>query len=67
MPYKCGFGCTSFNPLCDACDSATTSDSPYFAEKEDHILHKAALHGQTKKEYLEDEDKDEKQYGGWGG
>lgn len=52
MPYKCAFGCTTYNPCCDACDGATRSDSSYNSEEEDRILHKAALKGMTREEYL---------------
>lgn len=56
MPYKCAFGCTSYNPNCDACDSETTSDNPYDYEKESNEKHKAALRGMTRQEWLDSED-----------
>ncbi len=59
MPYKCAFGCTSYNALCDACDSETTSDNPYDSPGKDKQLHKAALRGMTFEEYLEAEDDDD--------
>lgn len=27
MKYDCGWGCTSYNPNCDACDSYNTDDN----------------------------------------
>lgn len=57
MPYKCSFGCTSYNPSCDACDSATEGNG--YDENESHLKHKAALRGQTKEEYLASEENDD--------
>ena len=56
MSYKCAYGCSSYNPSCDAWDSETTSDNPYTYKAEEKILLKAALKGMTKKEYLDQEE-----------
>lgn len=58
MPYNCGWGCTSYNPFCDACDSATTTDNPYHPEESEQ-LHKAALKGMTLQEWHNSEDERE--------
>lgn len=54
MPYKCRCGCTSYNPLCDACDSETEDTSVY--ERDTDIKFKAAKRGMTKQEYLDSEE-----------
>lgn len=53
MPYKCAWGHTTYNPMCDACDGATTDQSDWGGKDDSDILHKAAVKGMTKKEYLE--------------
>lgn len=60
MPYKCPYGCTSYNPSCDGCDDATSDQSTGWAEpkKDTDDRHKAALRGQTLREYRENEDDD---------
>lgn len=57
MSYSCGYGHTSYNPNCDACDSAVESTSEY--ESDSNIKHRAALRGLTKQEYLALEDSDD--------
>ena len=59
MPYKCAWGHTSYDPNCDACDSATTSDNPYEYEKESMEKHKAALRGMTRQEWPDREEGDD--------
>jgi hypothetical protein len=61
MPYQCAFGHTSYDPCCDACDSATSVEHTGWGggEKESTETHKAALRGLTRDEWLEQEDRDD--------
>lgn len=59
MPYKCAFGCTSYNPCCDACDGETEGQGYLNSEEDGKLRHKAALRGMTKEEYLEAGEDDE--------
>lgn len=46
--YKCGWGCTSYNPCCDACDSATSeleSGKWYVSASDKEYAHKRAVSG----------------------
>lgn len=49
--YRCSFGCTSYNPNCDGCDSATTSDNSYERPNRDKDRVKAANTGMTLQEW----------------
>lgn len=53
MPYKCAFGCTSYNPCCDACDSEVSDSSTGWAESKDDTedRFRASLKGQTLEEF----------------
>lgn len=57
MPYKCAFGCTKYNPCCDACDSEVSDQSTGWAEDEKRTRKrfKAALRGLTLEEAEERE------------
>ena len=61
MGYRCGWGHSSYDPNCDMCDSETSVEHTGWGgdEEESTVLHKAALRGMTKEEYLENEDEDE--------
>lgn len=64
MPYKCAFGCTHYNPCCDACESATTDNSGSYAEspeqrkQKERTMIKAANHGMTYHEWIEQEEEE---------
>lgn len=52
--YKCGWGCTSYNPSCDACEAqVNVEDEPYFRDEVWEKRHKAACLGMTEEEYDE--------------
>lgn len=63
MSYSCGFGCTRYDPSCDACDDAVTSDNEY--EQKDSIKARirAGIFGQTYSEYIEDEKDNDDDWG----
>lgn len=57
MPYKCAYGCTSYNPNCDACDGETSDQSTGWFEPEEDTRDRfeAAKKGMTLKEFRESE------------
>ena len=61
MPYKCAYGCTSYDPCCDGCDGEVSDQSTGWAEpaKDTANRFKAALRGKTLYEYIEDDDEDD--------
>ena len=60
MPYKCAFGCTSYNACCDACDSEVSDNSTGWPEPEQDTKDrfKAALKGYTLQEYRDSGEED---------
>ena len=58
MPYRCSFGCTSYNPCCDACEGMTTDTESFGSKEREHDMMEAAKRGLTVKEYHELEDLD---------
>jgi|AACY02.14.fsa_nt_gi hypothetical protein len=59
MSYKCCFGCTTYNPSCDGCDTATSSTNPYEFPSKDSDRRKAGIVGKTLDEWYEQESSDE--------
>jgi len=58
MSYLCAFGCTSYNPSCDACDDEVSDQTWGWAEPEETTDNRfqAALNGQSLREFLDDDD-----------
>lgn len=62
MSYKCAFGCTCFNPSCDACESSSSTSNPYATQEEKDDRHKAASQGY---DYDDPNDKEDFDARGW--
>lgn len=59
--YKCGYGCTSYNPCCDACDSETSvvdNGRFYTSEEDKERAHKRAIQGLDPWSFNDDEEED---------
>lgn len=59
--YRCGYGCTSYNPNCDACDSETSSAESgryYVSEEDKERAHKRAVQGLSPWDFDDNEDEE---------
>ncbi|NBQ67301.1 MAG: hypothetical protein EBU46_00105 [Nitrosomonadaceae bacterium] len=58
MSYRCAWGCTSYDPTCDMCDSNVSDQTTGWAEPKEitEQRFKAAVKGKTLAEYLIEEE-----------
>lgn len=55
MSYSCGWGCTSPNPLCDACDYTNHSEDAYEHARGQDVKQESGRDGWFGKEPPEDD------------
>lgn len=55
MPeYNCGYGCTSYNPSCDACDGYTNDPDTGWGGFTDHSIGKHFYSEQERQEWVKE-------------